>query len=86
MPHQQMTDLDARARWHLEIGYPPAAPAAEALPSHEDDDAGGPYTCWGCGGSGVRIFCLDDLCRNSDHCMHGDGDGPCPQCRGEGAL
>jgi hypothetical protein len=39
--------------------------------------------CWKCGGTGYIIVCMDDLCRSSDHCMHGDGEIVCDVCGGE---
>jgi len=36
--------------------------------------------CPTCGGSGEICFCVDDMCRALGECMHGDGDGPCPDC------
>ncbi len=45
--------------------------------------AGSEY-CWQCGGTGTIITCCDDLCRASDHCMHGDGEEICDICHGDG--
>jgi len=45
-----------------------------------DDRAGG---CNTCGGSGTVIACIDDLCRGSGECIHGDGEIICPDCKGE---
>jgi hypothetical protein len=28
--------------------------------------------------------CIDDLCRGSGECIHGDGMDPCPECAGTG--
>ena len=39
-------------------------------------------TCLTCGGTGYIITCPDDLCANSDSCMHGDGEQVCPECGG----
>ena len=41
-------------------------------------------TCPDCDGKGYIITCWDDLCANSDHCMHGDGEEWCRTCQGEG--
>jgi hypothetical protein len=43
------------------------------------DDAEGPLErpCGRCGGRGYVITCIDDLCRNSDECIHGDGEELC---------
>jgi hypothetical protein len=38
--------------------------------------------CWRCDGKGYIVVCIDDLCRNADHCMHGDGEQICPTCKG----
>lgn len=37
-------------------------------------------SCGTCYGRGTVITCIDDMCRNSDSCMHGDGEKPCPDC------
>lgn len=50
----------------------------------QDDDAA--YCdagCQTCGGAGFIVVCLDDMCRGAGECMHGDGEGPCPDCGGE---
>lgn len=82
-----MDALEARAIWHLQIGYPPA--------SHDDDveidercadDFHDPVTCWNCGGEGFVIVCCDDLCHGAGYCFHGDGHAMCRECRGEGVL
>lgn len=57
------TDFEARARWHLELGYPPAWEEESAIDERDDEDWDGPgYTCWACGGEGFEITCCDDLC------------------------
>lgn len=38
-------------------------------------------SCYRCGGRGTIIVCVDDICHGSDHCMHGDGDIMCPDCK-----
>lgn len=43
-------------------------------------------SCDRCYGEGTIVVCPDDLCRNSDHCMHGDGERVCPVCNGDGDL
>ena len=40
------------------------------------DDEG----CYRCGGSGTIVTCIDDICRNTGECFHGDGEVPCPNC------
>lgn len=40
--------------------------------------------CEVCGGRGWIIVCCDDLCANSDRCIHGDGERVCPECGGSG--
>jgi hypothetical protein len=42
--------------------------------------------CDECMGTGIIITCCDDLCANSDHCIHGDGEAPCPECEGSGQI
>lgn len=55
--------------------------------SHSDDVwEREPVTCWKCGGDGFVVTCWDDLCRGQGHCMHGDGEAMCSECRGEGVL
>lgn len=49
------------------------AAAAEAVTEIGED-------CSRCGGSGVILTCIDDLCRGAGECMHGDGEAPCPVC------
>jgi len=83
-----MTDaLEARALWHLEIGYP--APRAWWVDPVQEDDYEGEYlgsiTCWHCGGEGTIVDCCDDLCHGQDWCMHGD-NSMCRECHGEGFL
>lgn len=39
-------------------------------------------TCLTCGGTGIIITCMDDICVGSDHCIHGDGEEVCPECGG----
>ncbi|WP_137920437.1 hypothetical protein [Hydrogenophaga sp. 2FB] len=81
-----MANLEARARWHLAIGYPPPG---EEEPALDDDDYEGEYlgsiTCWSCGGEGTRVDCMDDLCHGQGFCMHGD-NRMCGVCYGEGML
>lgn len=36
--------------------------------------------CWKCGGEGFIVVCVDDMCRGSGHCIHGDGEEACPVC------
>jgi hypothetical protein len=78
-------DLEARARWHLELGYYPDDGDRE-LDERDDDDGEylGHVTCWKCGGEGIDLFCIDDLCHGVGYCIHGDGQRPCPNCHGEG--
>ena len=35
---------------------------------------------------GIIITCCDDLCANTDHCIHGDGEEVCPTCEGNGFM
>lgn len=41
-------------------------------------------SCWKCGGRGIVITCIDDLCHGAGECMHGDGEETCDACHGEG--
>lgn len=43
-------------------------------------------TCTQCWGLGYIVTCIDDLCANSERCIHGDGEMACPECNGEGYL
>lgn len=42
--------------------------------------------CQRCYGEGFIVVCQDDLCANSERCIHGDGDQVCPECHGEGVV
>lgn len=78
-----ITDLEARARWHLGIGY--STDHEQYLFDLDDGEFHEPATCWNCGGSGSLVACMDDLCRGSGTCMHGD-NRMCTTCKGEGSL
>lgn len=82
------SDLEARAHWHLEIGYPPYPHPVEQEEPEYDEYEGyeGRSTCWACGGEGIEITCCDDICHGIGYCMHGDGQRMCPECHGEGVL
>ena len=43
-------------------------------------------TCPTCGGDGIIVTCLDDMCNGLGYCIHGDGEQPCPECHGEGSV
>jgi len=43
-------------------------------------------TCWKCYGEGFIVICIDDICRGSGECMHGDGEILCPDCKGDGEI
>ena len=45
----------------------------------EDYDTDDEY-CELCGGEGIVITCLDDICVGGGHCIHGDGEQMCPKC------
>jgi hypothetical protein len=80
-----LTDLAARAHWHLELGYAEAL-SADDEDNYYDEDYHEPSTCWKCGGEGFQIVCMDDLCHGQGYCMHGDGHISCSACGGEGRL
>lgn len=42
--------------------------------------------CVECNGKGYIITCWDDLCANSDRCIHGDGEEICPSCGGRESI
>ena len=78
------TDPEARARWHLEIGYLPALGEDD---ERGDEDYHEPAICWNCGGEGFVIVCCDDLCHGAGYCFHGeDGEAMCRECKGHGVL
>lgn len=37
--------------------------------------------CWQCNGEGFIVVCVDDMCRGAGHCIHGDGEVVCPNCK-----
>lgn len=78
--------LEARARWHLELGYPDQGPFDGDVIDERDGEYRDSVTCWRCGGEGIEVFCVDDLCHGAGFCIHGDGDGPCRECHGDGVL
>lgn len=45
----------------------------------DDNDDG---TCYTCGGQGLIVTCIDDICRGGGECIHGDGEATCPECKG----
>ena len=46
----------------------------------------GDFTCHECHGSGLRLVCMDDMCRGMGYCQHTDGYVLCHVCKGEGEL
>lgn len=81
-------DLEARALWHLELEDRARWREGADL---DDGYVDGEYlgemvTCWGCGGEGNDITCMDDLCHGQGWCMHGDGERACSECGGSGVL
>jgi hypothetical protein len=58
-------------------------PDIEADDHDFDYDEGG---CVTCGGEGVVVVCIDDMCHGAGECLHGDGMAICPTCRGESAI
>lgn len=86
-------DLEARALWHAELVSRQEWMSGADLGEPDDDDDGAylgdyrdPVTCWGCGGEGSVVRCMDDLCHGQGYCMHGDGNARCRECGGEGWL
>lgn len=78
-----LSDLVARAHWHLGMGY---FEDDRVLDERGDEELGSELmTCWNCGGEGSIVDCVDDLCHGQDWCMHGD-NRMCPECHGEGVL
>jgi hypothetical protein len=49
-----------------------------------DPETDAPEVCPQCGGSGLVLTCLDDLCIAQNACMHGDGEAMCEACKGSG--
>jgi protein gp37 len=66
--------------------YEPALEAVDFSPWLVALPEWGPETCQRCDGEGTVVTCWDDLCANSDHCIHGDGEAPCPECGGYGEV
>lgn len=79
-----LSDLVARAHWHLGLGY--FDDQDEEIDDRCFEDFHEPATCWNCGGEGFVITCCDDLCRGAGYCFHGDGHAMCHTCKGEGSL
>jgi hypothetical protein len=80
-------DLEARAVWHLGMGYAPEpAVAVFWTPDDADQDVdfGDEISCPHCDG-GTVMNCIDDLCHGQGWCMHGDED-VCRHCHGEGVI
>lgn len=48
----------------------------------EDYDIYASEGCRRCGGEGIIVVCIDDMCRGAGECMHGDGEIACPDCGG----
>ena len=82
-PQQSMDQLEARARWHLQMVGMDSQD--QVVDERGDEDYHEPATCWKCGGSGTIVACCDDLCHGQDWCMHGDNP-MCPECHVDGAL
>lgn len=78
-----MSDLTARALWHLGLGY---HDEDQVIDDRADEDFHEPASCWNCGGEGFVITCCDDLCHGAGYCFHGDGHAMCRTCNGEGHL
>lgn len=53
---------------------------------HGDLDESFEDSCPRCFGSGTEIICVDDMCRSSDECIHGDGNVACRECKGNGFI
>ena len=57
-------------------------------PEDQDDhdyyDAEDAY-CLRCDNRGFILVCVDDMCHGLGHCMHGDGEIVCPDCKGASA-
>ena len=43
-------------------------------------------TCPDCDGAGWIVTCIDDMCRGSGECIHGDGEDMCRMCYGSGEI
>lgn len=48
----------------------------------DDDDFSDDGYCYTCHGQGFILTCIDDICHGLGHCIHGDGEEPCPDCDG----
>lgn len=51
-------------------------------PDFEPEYSSYPDGCARCGGEGIIVICVDDMCRGAGECMHGDGEIICPDCNG----
>lgn len=53
-------------------------------------DDGRPYGCTRCGGEGLVMICVDDICRgggfDGNGCFHEGGYITCPTCKGSGEI
>lgn len=49
-----------------------------------DDDFYDRIDCPAYCNDGIIVVCCDDLCANTDYCIHGDGYAVCPDCNGRG--
>lgn len=45
-----------------------------------------PDSCTRCWGEGQIVTCIDDMCADTDTCIHGDGYAICPDCKGKGEV
>lgn len=55
-------------------------PDGPDFPDHVDADDYDDDFCATCNNAGFIIECIDDLCANNGHCIHGDGEIACPDC------
>jgi len=57
-------------------------PEQQADEDNRDYDDEDDNWCPTCNCRGFIITCPDDLCHGGDHCIHGDGEEICPDCKG----
>ena len=79
---EQKTDQALTRSDQPQPGSGDADPRGDDRDDFEDYDLYDSDGCQRCGGSGVIVVCIDDMCHGAGECMHGDGEIACPDCGG----